>query len=63
MLVIVVEPDSPADRAGMREDDTLISIDDLHRQLTEERIGRRCTLAVIRDVEQLALDVVPQERR
>ena len=37
------------------------SIDALHKQLTESRIGSRVALGVIRHTEKLALAIVPGE--
>ncbi len=69
VLVISVEPGSPAESAGFRERDLLVefdgqpvsSIDDLHRQLTEERIGRPAEIVVVRRSERLSLRAVPRE--
>ena len=69
ILVVSFEGESPARRAGMLEGDIIIAfdgrpiagIDDLHRLLTEERIGRRTLLTVIRRTEKLDLEVEPQE--
>ena len=69
LLVVTVERGSPADRAGLREGDVIVEfdggpiagIDELHRQLTESRIGRRSPLTVIRNTEKLTLDIQPQE--
>ena len=69
VLVISVEPGSPAERAGLQERDLLVefdgsvisSIDDLHKQLTDERIGKNVSLVVIRHSERLTLQAVPRE--
>jgi S1-C subfamily serine protease len=71
ILVVSVEPGSPADQAGVRERDILVALDDqpvgvvdeLHRVLTEDRIGARATLTVVREFKKLALEVVPAESR
>jgi S1-C subfamily serine protease len=70
ILVVSFEPDSPARRAGLAEGDIIIGfdgqpiagIDDLHRLLTDERVGRAAQLAIIRRTERLTLEVVPQEK-
>ncbi|MGH6629440.1 MAG: S1C family serine protease [Burkholderiales bacterium] len=69
VLVVSLEPDSPARRAGVLEGDLIVGfdgrpvagIDDLHKLLTEEWVGRRAPLEVIRRTERLRLDVVPEE--
>ena len=69
VLVIAVEPGSPAARAGVREGDIMIGfggrpiagIDDLHRTLTEPQIGVRSSLAILRDSQPLVLNIVPKE--
>ncbi len=56
-----------ATKAGLREGDVIIAfgenptatIDDLHRLLTEDQVGRSSELVVIRMTEKLALTVVP----
>ncbi len=71
VLVISIEPDSPAERAGLSEGDVIVGygdqpiagIDDLHRLLTEEQIGVRSSLAVIRRGEKMVVDIVPEESR
>ena len=69
ILVLSVEPESPAAAAGLRERDILVSLDgtsltgtdDLQRLLTDVRIGSRCELVVLRGAEKLALNVAPVE--
>jgi S1-C subfamily serine protease len=36
-------------------------IDDLHKLLTEDRIGHKSTIEVIRGTEKLTLEVTPEE--
>ncbi len=70
VLVLSVESGSPAEQAGLQEGDILIRfeetpirhIDDLHRLLTEERLGRRCRLAFLRQSRRLESIVAPRER-
>jgi S1-C subfamily serine protease len=69
MLVVGVEPNSPASRTGLREGDLIVefngqpiaSVDDLHKQLTGAQVGIRSPLTVIRYTEKLQLEVVPEE--
>jgi S1-C subfamily serine protease len=71
ILVIAVEPNGAAQRAGLREGDIVVAfdgapvaaIDDLHRLLTEARLGVRAPLTVIRGTERLTLEVTPEESR
>ena len=65
VLVVTVEPDSPAATAGVAEGDvlvalddhTLASVDDLHRLLTQQRIGQPATLTAVRRNRQLSVRV------
>jgi S1-C subfamily serine protease len=43
------------------DDSPIAGIDDLHRLLTEDRIGRKSSLVVIRRTEKLSLEVIPRE--
>lgn len=69
ILVVSFEKESPARRAGLLEGDIIVGfdhhpvagIDDLHKLLTEERVGRKSQLDIIRRTERIALDVVPEE--
>jgi S1-C subfamily serine protease len=70
-LVLSVEEGSPAKRGGLREGDIIVAlegqpvagVDDLHRLLTEVRVGVSCSLTVLRWTEKLELHVVPEEAR
>ena len=69
VMVASIEPDSPAAKAGVAIGDVIIafenqiiaSVDDLHRSLTDIRIGREAELSVLRHTQKLNLNVVPQE--
>ena len=53
----------------MREGDIIIGfdehptagIDDLHKLLTEDRIGDKSSLLIIRNTDQLRIEVIPQD--
>jgi S1-C subfamily serine protease len=68
-VVISVESDSPARKAGIRDGDVIIAldgkpvagVDDLHRLLTDAKVGATTPLAVIRHTEKLSLKVTPEE--
>lgn len=69
ILVVSFENNSPARKGGLRDGDIIIGfdnhptagIDDLHKLLTEERIGRKSSLLVIRGTDKLTVDVTPEE--
>lgn len=69
VLVMWLKAGSPADRAGLRERDIIVAfdqqpvetIDDLHRLLTETRIGQRSPLKALRSSQLVELTVVPEE--
>ena len=68
-LVLSVEEKSPAQRTGLREGDVIVAleghpvagVDDLHRVLTDVRVGVSCSLTVLRHTEKLEMKIVPQE--
>jgi S1-C subfamily serine protease len=67
VLVISVEPGSPAQAAGLREGDILIGfadrtidgVDSLHHALSEHTAGSKSTLLVLRGTENIQLPVTP----
>lgn len=69
ILVVSFEGNSPARNAGLREGDIIVGfddhptagIDDLHKLLSEDRIGHKSSLVFIRGTEKLRLEVVPEE--
>ena len=70
VLAISVEADGPARSAGLRDGDiivsldnqTVTSLDDLHRLLTEDRIGTTATFGILRGVERIDLRVTIADR-
>jgi len=71
VLVLHVEKGSPAHRAGIAEGDLILAfgnepvggIDDLHRLLTEPRIGAPTPLTLLRLGRKVTLEVTPEESR
>ena len=71
ILVLSVEPHSPAQRAGVHPGDVLVGyagrtvagIDDLHRLLVEEQVGIPAPLMVLRAGKILGLEIVAEESR
>lgn len=68
MVASLVEG-GPAARAGVREGDIIIGFDgqpvsgtdDLHKLLSESKIGQRVPMIVIRGTDRLTLEVTPRE--
>ena len=69
ILVVTLEAGGAAARAGLREGDLIVAlddravagIDDLHRHLTEDRIGRPTAITIVRSGEKRTLRIVPAE--
>ncbi|MGH7780359.1 MAG: S1C family serine protease [Candidatus Binataceae bacterium] len=67
VIVTSIEPGSPAALAGLTPRDIVVGfagapvaeIDDLHRMLSEERIGRQSELDVIRSTERIRIGIQP----
>ena len=65
--VMSVEPGSPADRAGLREDDLIVeiggrlvnTIDDLHRALSRGARGGAVLIGCVRDRRKLEREITP----
>jgi S1-C subfamily serine protease len=70
VLVVSVEANSPAARAGLHHGDLIVAygdhpvagVDDLHRLLTEEQAGKGATVTILRDLKKQALQVEPTLR-
>ncbi len=69
VMVAHVDPSGPADSAGLLVGDVIVeidskrveSIDDMHRSLTADAIGREARLTVLRLEKKILLKVVPRE--
>jgi S1-C subfamily serine protease len=71
VLVVSVEDKSPAQKAGLQEGDLIVGyaaqpvsgIDDLHRLLTDDRLGVRSQVTILRGTEKQLVWIVPEESR
>jgi len=69
VMIVSVQPDSPALRAGLRVGDIIVGfggtpvsgVDDLHKLLTQEKVGVSFPIAIIRGAEKVVQFVVPGE--
>ena len=71
VFVVSVEPNSPAAAAGVKDGDVVLAfagtpvtgVDDLHRLLTEEKIGEPTAITFLRSARRRKITVVPAEAR
>ncbi|MBF2006166.1 MAG: trypsin-like peptidase domain-containing protein [Chlorogloeopsis fritschii C42_A2020_084] len=69
IFVMYVEPNSPAEKAGLQEGDVIVgfnglalqNMEGLQKLLTPERVGVRSQLTVLRNNRKLVVSVVPEE--
>lgn len=67
ILVLDIQPDSPAAKAGIREGDQIVDfagqrmtgLDNLHLLLTQEKIGQHLPMTILRGNKKLEITVVP----
>lgn len=67
VLILTVEPGSPARQAGLREGDVVVAygthsvagVDALQQLLTEEAVDRRTTMTIIRRAQRLIVPITP----
>ena len=65
-----VEPQSPADAAGIKTGDRLVrvdglatpDVDSLHRLMNGERVGRAVSIELLRGTNKISVDLVPTAR-
>jgi S1-C subfamily serine protease len=71
VLVVSPEPGGPASKAGVQEGDVIVAydnrpipgIDELHRMLTDQKVGVKSDLTIIRGGEKLTLSITPEDSR
>jgi len=69
LMVLSTEPGSPANRAGLAMGDVIVAIDgrtvaslqDLHKLLAKEAIGKSTSVKVLRGEKPMDLQVIPAE--
>jgi S1-C subfamily serine protease len=71
VLIVGLEPNSPARDAGLEEGDVIVAfdgkpiftIDDIQRLLSEERVGVKSAISVVRGTSLLKYEVTPAESK
>jgi len=71
VFIVSVEPNSPAANAGLKDGDVVLAfagtpvtgVDDLHRLLTEEKIGVATAVTILRSARRRQVTVLPTDRR
>src|SRR5436190_22672535 len=71
VLVVSVEKNSPAERAGLHQGDVIVAFDSqpigtvyhLHKVLVGEQINVSASLTIIRQTEKLEMSILPAESR
>ena len=71
VLVVSIEPNSPAQRAGLIEGDVIVgfadqpieTVDALQRLLSDQQVGVRSPITIIRRNDKLSLHVTPREAK
>jgi S1-C subfamily serine protease len=71
VIVDLIEPSSPAMQAGLRKGDNIVGfggtpvagVDEFHKMLTERKVNVTYPRVVLRGVEKLLLNIMPDEVR
>jgi S1-C subfamily serine protease len=71
VLVVSIESESPAAAGGLLDGDIILAfagdpisaIDDLHRRLSDDRIGKPSVVTVLRGLERRHITIIPAESR
>jgi S1-C subfamily serine protease len=71
VFIVSIEPNSPAANAGLKDGDVVLAfagtpvtgVDDLHRLLTEEKIGVATAVTILRSARRRTITVIPAESR
>ena len=71
VMIISIEPQSPALKARLLNGDVIVGfdgqpvagIDDLHKQLTGAKIGKNAVITIIRGIDKLDIEMIPEESK